>query len=132
MTGVSFLVNELEKEYNSFPLLRVDDCIKAQEIEYNLLKQVFEIAVDIGYELGSECGDSNISNLNLDDVLNILNKCKFKVGDKVTYISKYNAIIYKINLNGTYRIKFWLGEITEGNGTCVNYEVKQDNLNLKK
>lgn len=128
--GVSFLVNELEKEYNSFPLLRAEDCLKAQEIEYKLLKQVFEMAIDIGWEIGSECGDSNISNLDLDDVLNIINKCKFKVGDNVIYMSKYNAIIHKINLNGTYSIKFWLGEIIEGHGTCVNYEVKESYLKL--
>jgi len=32
-TAVEWLIEELEKEYNSFPLLRAEDCIKAIEME---------------------------------------------------------------------------------------------------
>jgi hypothetical protein len=32
-TAVNWLIEQLEKEYNSFPLLRAEDCIKAIEME---------------------------------------------------------------------------------------------------
>jgi hypothetical protein len=32
-TAVEWLIEQLEKEYNSFPLLRAEDCIKAIEME---------------------------------------------------------------------------------------------------
>ena len=32
-TAVNWLIEQLEKEYNSFPLLNAESCIKAQQME---------------------------------------------------------------------------------------------------
>lgn len=72
MTGVEFIIKELELEYNSFPLLRAEDCIKAQEIEYDLLKKVWDKAIDVGWNLGNEQGESHISNISFEEFINNL------------------------------------------------------------
>ncbi len=62
-TAVDWLIEELEKEYNSFPLLRAEDCIKAIEMEKveKLKHQLFvgKVSEIIGFdktvELLKEC-----------------------------------------------------------------------------
>jgi hypothetical protein len=39
-TAVEWLIKQLESEYNSFPLLNAEACIKAQEMEKEQLKQL--------------------------------------------------------------------------------------------
>jgi hypothetical protein len=47
-TAVNWLIEQLEKEYNSFPLLRAEDCIKAIEMEKEQIVNAFEIGYDNG------------------------------------------------------------------------------------
>ena len=46
MTAVEWLINQLEREYNSFPLLNFEACIIAKEME----KQQLEKAYQKGWE----------------------------------------------------------------------------------
>ena len=45
-TAVDWLIDKLEREYNSFPLLNSEACIKAQEME----KEQLEKAIEFGAE----------------------------------------------------------------------------------
>ena len=47
MTAIEWLINQLEREYNSFPLLNSEECIIAQEMENIQLQK----AIEYGYQL---------------------------------------------------------------------------------
>ena len=42
-TAVDWLIDKLEKEYNSFPLLNAEDCIEAQAMEKEQIKDAWAI-----------------------------------------------------------------------------------------
>ena len=44
-TAVNWLIEQLEKEYNSFPLLNAESCIKAQQMEKEQMIELWNIAV---------------------------------------------------------------------------------------
>ena len=47
MTAVEWLINQLEREYNSFPWLNSEACITAKEMENIQLQK----AIEYGYQL---------------------------------------------------------------------------------
>jgi hypothetical protein len=57
-TAVNWLIEQLEKEYNSFPLLNAESCIKAQQME----KEQICDAWDDGYDKGMRDRIEKISN----------------------------------------------------------------------
>jgi hypothetical protein len=57
-TAVEWLIEQLEKEYNSFPLLRAEDCIKAIEMEKDNVCDAW----DDGYDKGMRDRIEKISN----------------------------------------------------------------------
>jgi hypothetical protein len=54
-TAIGWLIKQLELEYNSFPLLNAEACIKAQEMEK---EQIFD-TWDNGFDNGNYYGKYN-------------------------------------------------------------------------
>ena len=68
-TAVDWLINKLEREYNSFPWLNSEACIKAQEMEKEQLKK----AIEFGYQLRNNNKPIN-SGIDWVKEFNSLNK----------------------------------------------------------
>ena len=68
-TAVEWLINKLEREYNSFPWLNSEACIIAQEME----KEQLEKAIEFGYHLRNNNKPIN-SGIDWVKEFNSLNK----------------------------------------------------------
>ncbi len=69
MTAVEWLINQLEREYNSFPLLNFEECIIAKEMENIQLQK----AIEYGYQLRNNNKPIN-SGIDWVKEFNSLNK----------------------------------------------------------
>jgi hypothetical protein len=67
-TAVDWLIKQLESEYNSFPLLNAEACIKAQEMaKQQIIKAAASAYEDMFGTDGTEYGQRYYDKLTQDD-----------------------------------------------------------------
>ena len=99
MTAIEWLINQLEREYNSFPWINSEACIIAKEMENIQLQK----AIEYGYQLRNNNKPIN-SGIDWVEEFKSLNKQTMNPQEKAKkykYIFKHKRKDIKIILHST-------------------------------